>query len=137
MLGAMEFSYDLPLQLPVRGNANLLSAMLMNLARNAANYSGGDQCALEAIESNDRDYFHFCFYDNGSGVPEEALPRLFDRFYRVDSGRARKSGGTGLGLAIVYNTVTAHGGTISCANRPGAGLEIRFTLPKLKNATLI
>jgi signal transduction histidine kinase len=137
MLGTMEFSYDLPLQMPVRGNANLLSAMLMNLARNAANYSGGDQCALEAVESNDRDYFHFCFYDNGSGVPEEALPRLFDRFYRVDSGRARKSGGTGLGLAIVYNTVTAHGGTISCANRPGAGLEIRFTLPKLKNATLI
>jgi signal transduction histidine kinase len=137
MLGSMEFQYKLPLNMPVRGNANLLTAMLMNLARNSANYSGGTICALEAYTDDDPNNYHFCFYDNGSGVPEEALPRLFDRFYRVDSGRARKSGGTGLGLAIVYNTVTAHGGTVSCANRPGAGLEIRFTLPKLKNATLV
>jgi signal transduction histidine kinase len=137
MLGDMEFQYHVPLQIPVRGNANLLTAMLMNLARNSANYSGGTMCCLDAVESDDPDYYHFCFYDDGSGVPEEALPRLFDRFYRVDSGRARKSGGTGLGLAIVYNTVTAHGGSISCANRPGAGLEISFTLPKLKNATLV
>jgi signal transduction histidine kinase len=137
MLGSMEFQYKLPLQMPIRGNANLLAAMLMNLARNSANYSGGSICALENYDEKDPDFYHFCFYDDGSGVPEEALPRLFDRFYRVDSGRARKSGGTGLGLAIVYNTVTAHGGTISCANRPGAGLEIRFTLPKLKKATLV
>lgn len=137
MLGAMEFQYKLPLQMPIRGNANLLTGMLMNLARNSANYSGGTMCALEAYTDDDPDNYHFCFYDDGNGVPEDALPRLFDRFYRVDSGRARKSGGTGLGLAIVYNTVTAHGGTISCGNREGAGLEIRFTLPKLKNATLV
>jgi signal transduction histidine kinase len=137
MLGTMEFHYNLPLQVPIKGNANLLTAMLMNLARNSANYSGGTMCALETYSDDDPENYHFCFYDDGNGVPEEALPRLFDRFYRVDSGRTRKSGGTGLGLAIVYNTVTAHGGTISCANRPNAGLEIRFTLPKLKNATLV
>jgi signal transduction histidine kinase len=137
VLGKMEFQYHMPLKMPIRGNANLLTAMLMNLARNSANYSGGTMCALETYADDDPNYYHFCFYDDGCGVPEDALPRLFDRFYRVDSGRARKSGGTGLGLAIVYNTVSAHGGTISCANRPNAGLEIRFTLPKLKNATLV
>ncbi len=137
MLGSMEFHYKLPLNLPIRGNANLLAAMLMNLARNSANYSGGTMCALECFDTEDPDFYHFNFYDDGTGVPDEALPRLFDRFYRVDSGRTRKSGGTGLGLAIVYNTVTAHGGTVSCSNRPGAGLEIHFTLPKLKNATLV
>ena len=64
------------------------------------------------------------------GVPEDSLPHLFERFYRVDTGRSRKNGGTGLGLSLVYNTITGHGGTITCRNREDAGLEIRFTLPR-------
>ena len=74
--------------------------------------------------------YEFSFYDDGVGVPEDSLPHLFERFYRVDTGRSRKNGGTGLGLSLVYNTITGHGGTITCRNREDAGLEIRFTLPR-------
>ena len=113
----------------VKGNHALLSAMLLNLAKNSANYSHGTYCRLEMYRptadelatvsktndthsittdsnaSSDPDnFYYFRFYDDGIGVPPEHLPRLFQRFYRIESGRGRKSGGTGLGLAIVYNT---------------------------------
>lgn len=132
-IGQMDFTFDIPIGTYVRGNANLLTAMLMNLARNAANYSNGTRCTLVCNGLTDRgtDYY-FSFYDDGVGVPEDALPHLFDRFYRIDSGRARKSGGTGLGLAIVANTVTALGGTIRGVNRPNNGLELQYTLPRAR-----
>ena len=130
-LGHMEFIADIPTETEIRGNANLLHGMLMNLARNSANYSCGTTCIIECNGlTEDGTMYEFSFYDDGVGVPEDSLPHLFERFYRVDTGRSRKNGGTGLGLSLVYNTITGHGGTITCRNREDAGLEIRFTLPR-------
>jgi two-component system phosphate regulon sensor histidine kinase PhoR len=66
--------------------------------------------------------------DTGPGIPPEHLPRLFERFYRVDPGRSRELGGTGLGLSIVKHLVEAMGGTVSAENRPGGGAVFSFTL---------
>jgi len=129
ILGSFEFDFDIPADIIINGNRNLLVGTLLNLTKNAVNYSHGTRCVIEYRGADER-YYHFAFYDNGAGVPEEALEHLFDRFYRIDTGRSRKAGGTGLGLAIVYNTIKAHGGDISVKNRAGGGLEFDFTLPR-------
>ncbi|MBO4943013.1 MAG: HAMP domain-containing histidine kinase [Muribaculaceae bacterium] len=131
-LGKMEFRYDIPLDCKVMGNYNLLLGMILNLAKNAGAYSKGTFCEL-VLTGQDEKFYHFEFRDNGTGVGEEHLPHLFDRFYRIDSGRTRKAGGTGLGLPIVQNTVLAHGGTIEVTNGVLGGLCFKFTLPKVRN----
>lgn len=132
ILGQMSFNFDIPLECHVNGNFNLLRGMIINLAKNAASYSKGDMCEV-ILTNEDDDFYHFEFRDNGTGVGEQHLPHLFDRFYRIDSGRARKTGGTGLGLPIVQNTVLAHGGTIEVRNGELGGLAFNFTLPKFKD----
>lgn len=129
LAGNMKFSYDVPLDCHVKGNQNLLSAMLMNLVKNAAIHSHGTEISFTLLSESAK-FYVFSFADNGNGVAEEHLPHLFERFYRVDSGRSRKVGGTGLGLPIVKNTVVALGGTISVHNRSMGGLEFVFSLRK-------
>ena len=68
--------------------------------------------------------------DNGLGIPEDDLPRLFERFYRVDKSRSREQGGTGLGLAIVRHIIEAHKQTITVRSKPGLGSTFSFTLKK-------
>jgi len=130
-LGDMVLRFDIPLGCKVMGNYNLLSGMILNLVKNAGAYSKGTFCEL-VMTGEDEKFYHFEFRDNGTGVAEEHLTHLFDRFYRIDSGRTRKAGGTGLGLPIVQNTVQAHGGTIEVINGPLGGLCFKFTLPKLR-----
>ena len=119
----------------VNGNPSLLYSVFRNLTDNAIAYAGeSTTITLSANPINgdsdeaDAPKWHFTFSDNGVGVPAEHLPRLFERFYRVDKGRSRKMGGTGLGLAIVKNAVILHGGTISVKNNEGGGLCFEFTL---------
>lgn len=129
ILKDMTFNYDLPFDCYVKGNVGLLNGMILNLAKNAVNYSRGTEVGLKMV-SESKNYYTFSFYDNGVGVEDKHLPYLFDRFYRIDTGRSRKVGGTGLGLPIVKSTVVGLGGTISVQNRPEGGLEFMFTLPK-------
>lgn len=129
LAGDLEFTYDIPLDCYVSGNPGLIQGMICGLIRNSAMYSGGTRIGFRLISENER-FYVFAFYDDGNGVAEEHIPHLFERFYRVDTGRSRKQGGTGLGLPIVKSTVTTHGGTISVHNRSTGGLEFIFTLPK-------
>lgn len=132
LAGSMEFVTDVHEDCHVAGNSGLLHGMICGLIKNAAMYSGGTQIGLRLISESER-FYVFSFYDNGCGVAEEHIPHLFERFYRIDTGRSRKQGGTGLGLPIVKGTITALGGTISVHNRSTGGLEFVFTLPKWTN----
>lgn len=127
--GSLEFDYEIPFDCMVRGNYSLLSNALMNLVRNSANYSKGTRIDLR-LTGQTPTHYNFEFKDDGTGVGEEHLSRLFDRFYRVDEGRARKSGGTGLGLPIVKSTFAAIGGNIEVSNAEPHGLRFTFSIPK-------
>lgn len=116
--------------LPITGNYSLLYSIFRNLIDNTIAYAGTDlEVTIECFKEDDR-FYYFSYSDNGIGVSEEHLNRLFERFYRVDKGRSRKQGGTGLGLSIVKNAVILHGGTIFAKQAPRGGLEFVFTLAK-------
>lgn len=128
-LNKMNFEYNIPLKCSVMANQNLLNSAITNLARNAAIHSHGTEMGINLVSESDK-FYTFAFWDNGQGVPEEHVPHLFERFYRVEAGRSRKSGGTGLGLPIVKSTIESLGGAISVYNRHNGGLEFLFTLKK-------
>ena len=126
----MTISNSLSQGIIVRGNPSLLYSVFRNLVDNALNYAGqGTVVKVYAVEETD--YWHFVFTDNGVGIPPEHLPRIFERFYRIDKGRSRSLGGTGLGLAIVKNAVMLHGGTIIAKPTEGGGLTFEFSIKKL------
>ena len=113
----------------INGNVSLIGSIFRNLTENAIAYSGGKNIFILLVE-NTSTHCTIRFEDDGCGVEEHQLQRLFERFYRVDKGRSRKFGGTGLGLAIVKHAVLVHGGSISVCNRPGGGLRFEFMLKK-------
>lgn len=130
--GDLTFVYELPENCIVSGSESLINAAILNFVKNAAAYSKGSEMGFLCVDEDDN-FYTFIFYDNGTGLDEEHFPKLFDRFYRVEQGRSRKTGGTGLGLSIVKSTIISMGGSISVGNRNGGGLEFRFTLSKWKH----
>ncbi len=106
-----------------------LRQVLANVLDNAVRYSpGGGTITVRCSAKGDGLTLEVT--DPGLGIPGEHLPRIFERFYRVDAARSRELGGTGLGLAIVKHLVEAHGGTVEAASALGAGTTIRIILPE-------
>lgn len=123
-----EFFTQLPDNLTLNGNYSLIYSIFRNLTENSLRYAGeGAEIHINCYNVTESFAF-FSVYDTGQGVPEEHLPRLFERFYRVSEGRTRDCGGTGLGLSIVRNAVMFHQGDISVRNRREGGLEFLFSL---------
>lgn len=116
----------------VNGNYSLLYSIFRNLYDNAIAYAGEHIRITVNCYKEDPKFYYFSFSDNGMGIEEVHINRIFERFYRVDKGRSRKMGGTGLGLSIVKNGVHFHKGQISAKSSPGKGVTFFFTLKKMK-----
>ncbi|WP_394218000.1 two-component system histidine kinase PnpS [Halobacillus trueperi] len=113
----------------IQGDSSRLKQVFMNLLTNAINYSGDEgEVTLEFQETEN--HVTIKISDNGVGIPEEEISRIFERFYRVDKARSRNSGGTGLGLAIVKHIVEAHEGTIHVESEVDVGTAFYVELPK-------
>lgn len=128
---------DCPVDLTAEVNAPLLEQAVLNLIDNAIKYGGSRQPirvqAAEDPATAGGAELSISVSDAGCGISAEHLPRLFERFYRVDKGRSRQVGGTGLGLSIVKHIVQAHGGTITVVSEPGKGSTFTLTLPPAKS----
>lgn len=117
----MAIHLDIP-DIEIVGNRSLIESVFRNLIDNAIAYSGGTGIWIKADKQG-----NFMLRDNGCGIPEEHLPHIFERFYRIDKGRSREKGGTGLGLSIVKNAIAIHGGKIKASNDSGLRFDFRLS----------
>jgi two-component system phosphate regulon sensor histidine kinase PhoR len=127
----MELTIETSLDTPVNADREAIHQVFSNLIENAMKYAGSGKRILLGARSVERGV-EFYVRDFGPGIPSEHLPRLFERFYRVDKARSRESGGTGLGLAIAKHIVLAHSGVIRAESELNHGSEFSFTLPFAK-----
>ncbi len=120
--------YDGPDELCWTGNQELLGRAFENVIRNAVRHTAEDSSVQVSLHQQG-ELVRIEVLDDGPGVPEEALGKLFTPFYRVEDDRDRKSGGSGIGLAIADRAIRLHGGSIRAENRCGGGLRIEILLP--------
>ena len=113
----------------VWGNSDRVEQLLINLIENAIKYNRQDGEVRVSVYGA-KDNVQLLVSDTGIGIAEEHIPRLFERFYRVDKGRSRSMGGTGLGLAIVKHITVSMGGMIEVHSKLGEGTEFLVTLPR-------
>ena len=114
----------------LQGNRTLMYAIFRNLIDNSVRHGGAEIQIRIRNYTEDKNFYYFSFSDNGKGVEEKHLIRIFERFYCANEGRSRDTGGSGLGLSIVKNAVLFHKGEITAKNSPEGGLEFLFTLKK-------
>jgi two-component system phosphate regulon sensor histidine kinase PhoR len=129
---SVQLDVRIPGDLPaVIGDADQLVQVLQNLLDNAVKYGReGGTVRFEIAAAAGRTGALISVTDQGAGIPREHLPRLTERFYRVDTGRSRAAGGTGLGLAIVKHIVNRHRGQLSIESEEGVGTSVRVWLPQ-------
>ena len=125
---ADRVTLHVPADLTAQVHAGLLARAAGNVIRNSLRYAG-TQAHLEITAQREGETILLTIADNGPGVPDAALPSLFDPFYRLESARDRARGGTGLGLAIVRTCIEGCRGAVTAQHRAGGGLEIIFRLP--------
>jgi two-component system OmpR family sensor kinase len=120
------------LQPQVRGlyDPDKIKQVVLNLFHNAVQHTDPDSGRISLILAGHKDTAELSVRDNGSGIPEEHLPHVFDRFYRSESSRTRRSGGAGLGLSISKSLIEAHGGDIRVESTLGEGTTFAFRLPR-------
>ncbi|MBX7131906.1 MAG: hypothetical protein K1X67_04415 [Fimbriimonadaceae bacterium] len=123
----LHLSYSGPKHLWIEANPAQMSQVFMNLIDNAINYTPQGQVEVEILEGGDS--VTATVRDTGVGIEAEHLPRIFERFYRVDKGRSRATGGTGLGLSIVRHIVEGHGGRVGVESKLGEGTSFTISLP--------
>jgi two-component system OmpR family sensor kinase len=134
LFGRRDYRVEGPREGIVVADPDRLSQVVRNLVRNAVNHTEiGQPITVTATPRGDS--LRFTVADSGPGIPQDQLERVFDRFYRTDSGRARDEGGSGLGLAIARAIVEAHGGRIWADVSSGEGARISFELPGYSRAT--
>jgi len=121
----VDFPKDLP---SVHADARAMEHVLTNLIDNAIKYTGDNDSIRIAAKRQAR-VVELSVEDDGPGIPEKHLGRVFERFYRVDKGRSRDLGGTGLGLSIVKHLIEAHGGSVGVSSQLGKGTRFWVTLP--------
>lgn len=124
----LTITCDIPDNLPsIRGDSDWLAQVIFNLLENSIKYTQpGGRIMVRALKQKEN--IKVEVEDTGIGIPAKDLPRVFERFYRVDKARSRRMGGTGLGLAIVKHVVEAHGGKVTVRSEEGKGTTFSFTL---------
>ncbi len=132
----ISFDMRISSRLRLRGSYNLVYSLFKNLIDNSIEHGGKGiaitlVAGIEQVAGEGRYKINFTYSDTGKGVPAEALQRIFERFYRVEEGRTRKTGGSGLGLSIVRNAVAFHKGTITASQKEGGGIVFKFSLYSL------
>ncbi len=135
LLSGDDLSVDSPFaDLPVLGDHARLIQVFENLVDNAVKYSA-EKPGIEIGSRIEGGLVKVWIKDRGVGIAAKDLPRIFERFYRVDKGRSREKGGTGLGLSIVKHIVQLHGGSVWAESRQGEGTTFFFTLPRASETT--
>ncbi len=142
----IQLRLNIPPTLPMQGDVSLIYSLFRNIFSNTITYatdatyfqveakvssgnlSSSFPLAFADVRRAETRRICFTFTDNGPGVPNEHLPHIFERFYRIDKGRSRRLGGTGLGLAIVKNIALHYGGSVTASQTPGGGLTIEIEL---------
>ena len=125
----IALSLDADEELYIEANKDHVRQLLINLIENAIKYTLDNGSVAVSVKLEDEDKVVFRVKDTGIGIAQEHIPRLFERFYRVDKGRSRNMGGTGLGLAIVKHIVMDMGGKIDVQSELNVGTEFIVTLP--------